>query len=388
MEQKVKFAIIGLIGLLLVSLIFILQMNSAKQTLDRQIDKLNDENASLRKQVDSFSTERRQLEYGVNSLKEQINSNAQEKADLQKKYDLVDEARKELVQQVKALKAQKAAAAASPTPQAETGMSVSAPQTEDAYWGGILKAKTDLELQLGDLRKELKNLQISNEQLQREKTALELDVAGLSRDKEELKHKIEYNQKIMDSLTAEFVREKNEKTHIQDGVKTVSSENEVLRRQLKSLNSRKITLERKLTDIQNENSGLENRFSEMEILLREKVSQIDTLKQQLDLAQRGIGFTEQKREAVELAPIVVRPQQETSAQETSLMGKVIAINRDNNFVVIDLGQDRGVKIGDAFQVYRDNNPIANVEVIQIRKSIAACDIKREAATIKVGDAVR
>jgi len=48
----------------------------------------------------------------------------------------------------------------------------------------------------------------------------------------------------------------------------------------------------------------------------------------------------------------------------------------------------GAKLGDTFKVYKQGNPIATVEVIQVRQSIAACDIKEETTPIEAGDIVR
>ena len=95
-------------------------------------------------------------------------------------------------------------------------------------------------------------------------------------------------------------------------------------------------------------------------------------------------------ESVELPPIVVRPQAASlPINETGIgMGKVLAVNRDNNFVIMDLGGEQGIKVGNTFVVYRGDQPIADVEVVQARQSISACDIKRETTPIKVGDTIR
>jgi hypothetical protein len=66
----------------------------------------------------------------------------------------------------------------------------------------------------------------------------------------------------------------------------------------------------------------------------------------------------------------------------------MAVNRDNNFVIIDLGEETGINVGNSFQVYRDGKSIANIEAIQVRSDMAACDIKKETRPIKVGDIVK
>jgi hypothetical protein len=70
-------------------------------------------------------------------------------------------------------------------------------------------------------------------------------------------------------------------------------------------------------------------------------------------------------------------------------GQVLAVNEENNFVIIDLGQTDNVRVGQIFSVYRANQKIGSVEVIQTRNEISAADIKSvsSGSKIKVGDVV-
>jgi hypothetical protein len=133
----------------------------------------------------------------------------------------------------------------------------------------------------------------------------------------------------------------------------------------------------------------------MESMLGDKVSQIDDLKNKLDaIRQNRPGAIEESQDAVELPAIVVRPSQNmsssaaTATTEATIKGRVLSINRDNNFIVVDLGEDAGVKPGDNFRVYRDEKVIASIEAIQVRRTISACDIKKETTPVKIGDVVR
>ena len=58
----------------------------------------------------------------------------------------------------------------------------------------------------------LRSLQIANESLQREKSVLEMDVNSLRNEKKDLLRQLDYNQKLLDSMAQEVVREKNDKT--------------------------------------------------------------------------------------------------------------------------------------------------------------------------------
>jgi predicted nuclease with TOPRIM domain len=287
-----------------------------------------------------------------------------------------------------------------PQPRPQPQPEVLSLTTSDAYWAGILKTKTDLELQLPKIREELRSLQISNEELERQKSSLSLDIKNLKTENKDLQHQMEYNQKIMDSIAQELVREKNDKIQLQERYKRARNENKILVRQLNNLNSQKIDFRRKFQILQKEKTMVEQRFTEMEAMLINQISQVNNLKEQLDAIRserdERSGTTPQMlggkraKESVELPPIVVRPSIESKTQETPAtpLGKVLAVDKENNFVIIDLGEDAGVRMGDIFEVYREDITIAFLEVIQTRKDIAACDIKKGMSPIKIGDTIR
>jgi chromosome segregation ATPase len=388
MEQKAKIVIIILAGLLVISVFFAIQLSAAKQKLLSENSTLTSEKKDLDDKLIKAGKDYRRLEEKANSLNQEIDRVAKEKDQLQNQYDLVNKANQELVERLKSVKDKV---------EAQTVAVAVAPGSNDAYWAGILKNKANLEMQLETLRSELKTAQINAEQLQREKSSLSLEIDNLNLEKQELKRQLEYSQKQLsysqksvDSITLELVGEKNDKLQISENLKGLKSEGMLLRRQLKGLNVRKVALERKIQEIQEENKKFDQRFSDMDILLKDKAIQIETLKKSLAVG----GVAEQKSgqaedSSVELPTIVVRPQSETSLQtSSSSTAKVVAVNKDNNFVIIDLGEDSGVKIGDTFRVFKNESVIAHLEVMQVRKAITACDIKKESAPISVGDTVR
>lgn len=381
MENKTKFITIGLIGGLVICLLLFIQTLNSKQLILRERDDLKKENITLSGKLDKLDKSIKQYEDRIGLLSQELDKVSQEKQELEKKYESAGKDREKLIER---LKSKAAEVKVVPQPQAEV-----LPPDTDAYWAGILKAKTDLELQLGNLRNELKSTQITNEELERGKTTFGLDINNLKRENEDLKRQLEYNQKTMDSISQGLVREKNDKIKIQEILKSIKSENAVLTRHLKSLNERKINLEKKFQGLQEKNAAIEQKFNDMQTMLTDKLSQINNLKEELDAIRGGAKaeVAQEKRESVELPPIIVRPQPETATQAASatLTGKILAINKESNFVIMDLGEEAGIKVGDSFQVYRDNKSIATIEVIQTRRNIAACDIKKETAPIKIGD---
>jgi len=387
MEQKTKFIIIGLIGFSVVCLFLFLQATGSQQLLVRERNDLKSENATLTNKISQLESELNGNRDKINSMRVERDRAVENLNDLQGKFELVSRAREELVEKLK-----------NQGQQPQMARPEVVLQNTDAYWGAILKGKADLEIQLTAIRVELRNLQISNESLQREKSTLELDVASLRNEKQDLLRQLDYNQKLIDSMSQEVVRERNDKVKIQDSSKTIKNENAVLIRQLESLNNHKSALDRKLADLQAGKDTIEKRLTEMETMLTERVSQIGSLKDQLDAIKTGKPLTaleNKPTESVELPAIVVRstnaaPQKAGQPAEDApaFSGTILAVNPDNNFVVIDLGTSAEVKPGDIFSVYREDRSIGTIAVIQARENISACDIKAMNTPFKIGDGIK
>lgn len=387
MEQKTKVIIIGLVIFSVACLFLFVQAASKQQTLVRESNDLKSENTTLLSKVTQLENDLRENQGKIGSLQAERDRGAQELADLQQRYESAARTRDELMEKLKKQsRAQQEMAVVAPQVPAEQVF-----ENTDAYWGSILKAKTDLELQLANIRIDLRTLQITNESLQREKNALEMDVNSLRTEKKDLLRQLDYNQKLLDSMSQEVVRERNDKTIIQDTFRTLKNENEILSRQLKSLNSRKSALDQKVQSLQEGKITVEKRLNEMDTMLTDRISQIDSLKNELDAIKSGksVGTVDKKKESVELPAIVVKSSSSgLKAEAAAYKGRILAVNTDNNFVVIDLGSVAGVKIGDMFSVYRASKLIGSISVIQTRESISACDIKRMSTALKIGDNIQ
>ena len=140
---------------------------------------------------------------------------------------------------------------------------------------------------------------------------------------------------------------------------------------------------------------VDRRLSEMEVMLSDRITQIDSLKGQMltgsSAKYAAAPLDNKARESVELPAIVVhsasadRKEKDT---DTTYIGKILAVNQDSRFVVIDAGINAGIKIGDSFNVYRDGQNIGTITVIQSRNDISACDIRKEIKPLKIDDGVK
>lgn len=72
-----------------------------------------------------------------------------------------------------------------------------------------------------------------------------------------------------------------------------------------------------------------------------------------------------------------------------LNGRILEINKEFNFVIINLGKEEGVKKGMVFMVYREKKLIGKVEAEDVFQDMSSCAIlpwfKKE--EIKIDDGV-
>lgn len=356
MEQKIKFIIAGLVAMLAVSLFLTTRILTSREALDRERANLKKENAMLEATIDKGRRENKRLEEMVGSLNKDLDKISKEKQEVHAKYEAIEKEKQQLAEQLESLK--KAQATQIPA------------QADTSYWSGILKVKKDLEVQLENVRVELNIAQVKNEDLERNKGMLELDIKNLNRETQDLKQQVGYNQKIIDGLGRDLEREKSNKAHIQETLRFVKNENRIVRQQLKALSDRKSALEEKLIQLQ-------KRTGSQEVGLGEPQA-----------PSTGVVLT--KSDSIELPPIIVRPQSQVAiaAPVPTVSGKILSINKENNFVIIDLGQESGIQVGSFLKAYQNDKPVATLSVIQVRSAISACDIKNSTSEIKVGDVVK
>jgi chromosome segregation ATPase len=398
MQDKIKYIVFGLVGVVLTIAVIFLGLKVKSVEGERQ--QLQTENSGLNEKISTITLDNSKLKKDVDSLSKSLEDINLQRTELQGKYDLLTRERDDLANQIK-IEKEKAAAAASVKPPDV------APSANDAFLATLIKQKSDLEVQSSMMRETLKSLKTANEQLVLEKSNLAFEVNNLSRDTQDVQRASEYNQKMVDNLTQELAREKTDKFEMAKRLKGVKADNRIMRQQIQSLADRRMSLEKKLSDMQSKNAALESSLAGMELYVKQQLFQMDDIKTRYPDARTesrsasaasGAARQQQyqqssstgRRDAIQLPPIVVRPQSQADPNSPSLNEgtRIMSIDRDNNFVVVNAGQANNLKLGDIFQAYRDGQAVGSVEVIQIRDRIAACDIKTETTPLRVGDIIK
>ena len=83
-------------------------------------------------------------------------------------------------------------------------------------------------------------------------------------------------------------------------------------------------------------------------------------------------------------------QEQSSAKIQEKGGKILSVNPQSNFAIIDLGWDDGIYKGDIFSVYRKDRFIGTVEVVNLRSNVASVGAVDQVKTdqIKQGDKIK
>lgn len=416
MQDKLKYILLGIGGVVVLAILVVL--GSRIKSLENDKNSLIGENAALTEKVNAVSGENKSLKVQVEGLNADLGKLKTDKEQLQNDYQGLVKEREELQAKIDKLVAEKESLN---QVVASAQSSAVEPVTTDAYWGKVLKKKADLELQVDALRDQVKALKAQADQIALEKNSLTMELNNIKREGTDLQRQADYSQRLADTLTQDLAREKSDKMEIEKTLATLKSDNRTLRQQLQNTINHKIRLEQQLADLLQKNQNLEGSLSNMEGYVKQQMVQVDSLKSRIQESKKASAAAVAKPEesafeevsgpapgrsgagssgsqAIQLPPIVVRPQGESrgiaavlpalsAPAQISARGRVVSVDRDNHFVVIDLGKSSGLKLGDVFRVVRAGQPIADLSVIQVRDRISACDIVKETSTIMPGDQV-
>ena len=388
----------------------ILELKDLKDKLAQSEAKNNDLQAKLKKaekSAEDLLTQATQLTEDRNQWKEKVETITKNRDDLLAKIsNLTTQLETAKAQAAEAKPARPVVLAAESQPSGSSGestaVSPSVSQTmkeitpvgnsQEDQWATILKEKAALQVQIENLKSELNKNSVEVVEFKQKNDSLQLELDSLKHDKEELDREIKFQEDLVNNLSLELARTKNDKKFVSDRVAKLNEENAELRSQLKQLVTTKSALEKTIVRISDDKGKIEKKLNETENLVQSKIDEIWEVKDSLDKTVKFVKEEPSLSSEIELPPIVVSssssPESPEKGSAPGFNGKVVSLNEENNFIIVDLGESSGVQLGDILSVYRDSKYIARVEVIQVRKDISAADIKDQWAKIKVGDTIK
>ncbi|MCM8819546.1 MAG: hypothetical protein NC925_02000 [Candidatus Omnitrophica bacterium] len=386
--DKTKIIPIILLIILLIVSYFAFSFYNTNKALTEENAKLKDDNTrlfqakqELQSKVLSLEREIKDLIAKRNEIEEELNQAKIEKEQLQVRYSELIKERDELVEKLKA-QPKVSVQEAAPT------VSGKAVGTSEEYWVDFVKIKAQLEAKNDALNKELIEAKNKIAGLDKTNKELSIKIDELTKEKERLGNELNFKERTLSIISRDLVSEREGRKLAIEELNKLRSENVSLKRELILANNEKMQLQNSIKETLEKKDQLEKRLSEIDRVLREKSITLEELQEQMRTAVKGGRAVISKESAsVELPPIVVKPTAMGSIK--NLRGEVIAVNDDEKFIIINLGETSGLRPGTQLAVLRGEKEIATVEVIETRKEISAADIKEVASgfTIQKGDIV-
>lgn len=142
--------------------------------------------------------------------------------------------------------------------------------------------------------------------------------------------------------------------------------------QLDDLGSQKLALEGQINDLKERSTNLEDKMEGVEL------GKIVVNRDKKASKKKSGGWWpwgKKKEEPVKAE----EPQPQQVVPAGQMQGEILIVNRDYNFVVMNLGLKDGVAVGDLFSLYHDNKYIGDVKISKIHDSMAAADFLSDEA---------
>jgi predicted RNase H-like nuclease (RuvC/YqgF family) len=191
-----------------------------------------------------------------------------------------------------------------------------------------------------------------------------------------LQLKLQEDKMQIDTLNQDLQQEKAMKTEALNKI-------EQLRADLDNQKELRSDLESKLTRAEGDLKKMQGELNDLEA----KRTQLET------------NLKDMEAQGVELGEIVVTPES-AAASETAVKpikkeafsanaeGKVLVVNKDYNFVVINLGNKEGVRVGNLFSLYHNNQYVGDVKVEKVHDAMSAAGFVSEDIKDKISEGDR
>jgi predicted RNase H-like nuclease (RuvC/YqgF family) len=227
-----------------------------------------------------------------------------------------------------------------------------------AVWGFYLfqkeKAKSlRLQDKLEEITVDLRRTESSLDEYKKKSSGLESQLKSAEGNIEKLKSELEEEKAAreqteakMELLRQDLEQQKELRSDLEKRLSQTQEEAKKTQAQIRGLEAKKQELEAKLSDLGKQSQGVE---------LGEIVVSPETSK--------PLEVTEKPAEAL------VKKEKITAIEGRE--GKVLAVNKDYNFVVINLGSKDDIGLDDLFSIYHNNKYVGDIKVEKVHEAMAA-----------------
>ncbi|MBU1007437.1 MAG: hypothetical protein KKH08_07635 [Candidatus Omnitrophica bacterium] len=213
----------------------------------------------------------------------------------------------------------------------------------------------------------------------KDKKGLEDQIDSSKKAKEEAESKIKKIQEDMADLKALVKDEKEKNKDMSLDISEKEEKIERLKKDLEIEKKEKLTISKKLED--------------MEFDYTKAKTDASRLKQEKERLEKRL--FDLKERSVDLDTIVVNPASYSATTKSAepvkelMRGRVLVVNREYGFIVIDLGKNDGVEKGIAFEVKDVRDSLGRVEIDKVYDTMSSATVLPggDVGRMKKGDLV-
>lgn len=234
------------------------------------------------------------------------------------------------------------------------------------------RVATERELVIAQTEREELKSQLQDVTLQKASMAQQLALA--QGDLVKTKADLDAAVATKDALTKSIEDRQKEIERLTKDLEQTRAERKQLAADMTELRSQRVGMQQQLTDLETAKNQLQSKVMEL--------SERPTV----ELDKIVVGDTPQPRS--DFLSDYVTPVSLAGAKPTD--GQVIVVNREYDFVVMNLGKNHGLSIGQEFQVFRGTDVVGKVKVEKVYDELSAAAILPESSKdlIQEGNAVR
>jgi len=200
-----------------------------------------------------------------------------------------------------------------------------------------------------------------------------------------LESKLKDTNSQIDTLNSQLQQEKTAKEEALARIDQMKSD-------LDQQKESRADLEKKLSKAQDDLRAIQAKLGKIESEKATLESKVKELEAKSDVE---LGKIVVSPEAAAVVPVAGKPQaavpvvKKEEPKAAALEGKVLVLNKEYNFLVINLGNKDGIAVGDEFAVYHGDKYIGNVKAEKVQDAMTAAgfgsdDLKDK---VKEGDKV-
>ncbi len=181
----------------------------------------------------------------------------------------------------------------------------------------------------------------------------------------------------IDSLTNELAQEKSlrlEASNKLEQLKVDLEQQKVLRQDI----------ENRLNQAQDDGKKIKEQIKVMQqqkAELEAKIKNLESISSGVELGKVVVNNETAKEKSSAPAPAVKPGKKSAAPQVKRLEGKIMVVNKDYNFAVLNLGSKDGVNTGDEFSVYHVGKVIGVLKVEKVHESMAAAGFAEDLKNI-------